>query len=155
MCGIVGAYQLKEKKQTDLTLALASLHQRGPDSHGTFYDNNVTLGQARLSIIDTTNAAIQPMTDISGRYTIVFNGEIYNYQSLKMPLIERGISFKSDSDTEVLLYSYIFDRENFLEKLVGFFAFAIYDKQDNSIFLAFRFISRPTTSAPGSIPISK
>ena len=136
MCGIVGAYQLKEKKQTDLTLALASLHQRGPDSHGTFYDNNVTLGQARLSIIDTTNAAIQPMTDISGRYTIVFNGEIYNYQSLKMPLIERGISFKSDSDTEVLLYSYIFDRENFLEKLVGFFAFAIYDKQDNSIFLA-------------------
>ncbi len=136
MCGIVGAYHLKEKRETNLSLALSSLSKRGPDSHGVYQNEGLTMGQTRLSIIDTSNAAIQPMTDESGRYTIVFNGEIYNYLSLKTPLEKLGVKFKSDSDTEVLLYLYIHDRANFLEKLIGFFAFAIYDKKLNTVFLA-------------------
>jgi len=136
MCGIVGAYHLKEKRETNLSLALSSLSKRGPDSHGVYQNEGLTMGQTRLSIIDTSNAAIQPMTDESGRYTIVFNGEIYNYLSLKTPLEKLGVKFKSDSDTEVLLYLYIHDPANFLEKLIGFFAFAIYDKKLNTVFLA-------------------
>lgn len=136
MCGIVGVYRLKEKKETDLSPALSALSKRGPDSHGQYHDNHLSIGQSRLSIIDTSNAAMQPMSDASGRYTISFNGEIYNYQSLKAPLEKLGVHFKSDSDTEVLLYLYIHDRESFLEKLTGFFAFAIYDKLLDTVFVA-------------------
>ncbi|MDX1903293.1 MAG: asparagine synthase (glutamine-hydrolyzing), partial [Thermonemataceae bacterium] len=90
----------------------------------------------RLSIIDTSSAGNQPITDITKQYTIVFNGEIYNFKSLRKELEDKGVQFNSHTDTEVLLYAYIHWGVAFLERLQGFFAFAIYNKNENSLFLA-------------------
>ena len=93
------------------------------------------LGHARLSIIDISNAANQPFTELSERFTIVFNGEIFNYKELKEKHLNH-IKFKSESDTEVLLNLYVIFGKDCLELLKGFFAFAIYDKEDGSLFIA-------------------
>ncbi|MFL5729503.1 MAG: asparagine synthase (glutamine-hydrolyzing), partial [Cytophagaceae bacterium] len=110
--------------------------RRGPDGRGTYIEDFVALGHRRLSIIDTSSQGSQPMKDESGRYVIVFNGEIFNYKSLKKELEEKGVVFRSDCDTEVLLKLYMLEGKKCLEKLVGFFALAIYDKQKQEIFLA-------------------
>ena len=139
MCGITGAYFFKEQAfpfKNKIEKAVESLNKRGPDASGIFIEKHVTLGHARLSIIDTSNAATQPFTDISGRYTIVFNGEFYNYQIYRDTLIKKGIKFKSQSDTEVLLNLFIIEGPTFLKNINGFFAFAIYDKEDESLFIA-------------------
>ncbi len=113
-----------------------SLRQRGPDGEGIFTHNKCALGHRRLSIIDTSNLAAQPFTDVSGRYTIVFNGEIFNYKELRQQLINKGVQFKSQSDTEVLLYLFITEKKNCVTKLDGEFAFAIYDNVSEELFLA-------------------
>src|SRR5690606_30461580 len=97
---------------------------------------NVTLGHVRLSILDPSPSGHQPMGDPSGRYHIVFNGEIYNFKSLREELKEKGIKFSSQTDTEVLLQLYIYYGSSLLEKLNGFFAFAIFDSQEGKMFLA-------------------
>jgi len=136
MCGIVGIYRFKTGNVHDLGESLQALSKRGPDHHEQFKDARVSLGHARLSIIDTSNAASQPMRDASGRYLIIFNGEIYNYKSLKEDLAGKGMIFHNDSDTEVLLQGFIHYGKSFLEKLIGFFAFAIYDSREESLFIA-------------------
>lgn len=138
MCGIAGAYSFKNKivEQQWLQNAATSLNKRGPDNQNFVTIGNAALVHARLSIIDTSTAANQPVYDDTGRYAIIFNGEIFNYQSIRNELIQKNVSFKTQSDTEVLLYAYIHFGEHCLHKLNGFFAFAIYDKQEDSIFIA-------------------
>ncbi len=113
-----------------------ALQLRGPDSGGHFTHGSVGLGHRRLSIIDVSDVACQPMVDEQERYTIIFNGEIFNYQELKKQLVDKGYTFFSQSDTEVLLKFYIEEGPSFLKKLNGFFAFAIYDKENESLFVA-------------------
>lgn len=139
MCGIAGILAFDESGKRHLhkiSAATYSLNKRGPDGEGIYIHNNVALGHRRLAIIDTSTSASQPFTDASGRYTIVFNGEIFNYQDLRTQLINQGIQFKSQSDTEVLLYLYINKKEKCLTELDGEFAFAVYDNILEEIFIA-------------------
>lgn len=139
MCGITGifAFNLIGKiNKIHVTNATMALEKRGPDFQDIYIDEWVGLGHRRLSIIDTSNVANQPMWDSTHRYCIVFNGEIFNFQELRQTLQAKGISFHSQSDTEVLLQLYIQEKENCLNKLNGFFAFCVYDKQEQSFFIA-------------------
>lgn len=139
MCGITGIVAFNEigkKHLSKISAATYTLLKRGPDGEGIYFDKNCALGHRRLSIIDTTTAAAQPFTDNSNRYSIVFNGEIFNYKQLRKQLEQKGIQFKSQSDTEVLLNLFITEKENCLAQLDGEFAFAIYDKQTEELFLA-------------------
>ncbi len=139
MCGITGMMAFNEQGKKHLakvSAAVYSLLKRGPDGEGIYFDKNVALGHRRLSIIDTSNAAAQPFTGGNGRYTIVFNGEIFNYKELRRDLESKGIKFKSQSDTEVLLELYIAEKENCLQKLDGEFSFAVYDSSTEEFFLS-------------------
>lgn len=139
MCGITGIMVFKEDGKQYLPkidAATDCLIARGPDGRGIYAHKSVALGHRRLSIIDTSNAASQPFTDASGRYTIVFNGEIFNYKELRKELENKGFQFKSESDTEVLLYLYIFEKEKCLQQLNGEFAFAVYDIEEQQLFIA-------------------
>jgi asparagine synthase (glutamine-hydrolysing) len=139
MCGITGILSFNEKGKKSLhkiSAATYALLKRGPDAEGIYSHNNAALGHRRLSIIDTSNAASQPFTDATGRFTIVFNGEIFNFHELRNQLENKGFVFKSQSDTEVLLYLYINEKENCLSKLDGEFAFAVYDNINENLFLA-------------------
>jgi asparagine synthase (glutamine-hydrolysing) len=119
-----------------LTNATMALKKRGPDFQDIYHDNNVGLGHRRLSIIDTSSIANQPMWDETKRYGIIYNGEIFNFKELKENLRAKGVSFFSESDTEVLLKLYIHEKENCLNQLNGFFSLCIYDKEEQSLFLA-------------------
>jgi asparagine synthase (glutamine-hydrolysing) len=138
MCGIAGAYSFKNKivEQQWLQNTATSLNKRGPDNQNFVTIGKASLVHARLSIIDTSTAANQPIYDSTERYSIIFNGEIFNYQIVKEELLQLGVQFKTHSDTEVLLYAYIHFGETFLHKLNGFFAFAIHDKQEDNLFIA-------------------
>jgi len=139
MCGITGIFAFNENGKRHLqkiNAATRTLTKRGPDGEGFFLHKNIALGHRRLSIIDTSTAAAQPFTDQSERYTIIFNGEIFNYKQLRNQLEAKGIQFKSQSDTEVLLQLFIVYKEKCLEQLDGEFAFAIYDKSTDELFLA-------------------
>ena len=139
MCGITGifAFNLVGKfNKIHITAATMSMEKRGPDFQDIYIDEWVGLGHRRLSIIDTSEKAHQPMWDDTGRYCIVFNGEIFNFQELKRNLERKGISFRSSSDTEVLLKLFIREKERCLDMLNGFFAFCIYDKTEQSFFIA-------------------
>lgn len=133
MCGILGYSGdfVKEK----LNKGLERISHRGPDGVGTFFHNKVALGHRRLSIIDLSDNAKQPF-EILDRYVITFNGEIYNYLELKKELANEGFIFKSGSDTEVLLYCFVKWGKAFVSKMNGMWAFAIYDKNDGSLFLS-------------------
>jgi asparagine synthase (glutamine-hydrolysing) len=128
MCGILGC--IGKYYEDMVEPFIKDMHHRGPDDRGSFidFDNRISLGQTRLSIIDTSPLGHQPMQDSSGRFHIVFNGEIYNYKELKNTLQNKGYKFKSNSDTETLLYCYIEWGVNCVQHLRGMFAFAIYDK---------------------------
>lgn len=139
MCGITGILAFNEKGRTSLPLlekATKSLAHRGPDHQGIYKHQSVGLGHRRLSVIDTSANAHQPFEILDGRYTMVFNGEIFNYKALKQDLVSKGIQFRSDSDTEVLAHLYALEGKNCLERLNGFFAFAIYDTAEQSLFIA-------------------
>lgn len=139
MCGITGifAFNLVGKmNMIHLTNATMALAKRGPDFQDIYHDQFVGLGHRRLSIIDTSVVANQPMWDESKRFAIIFNGEIFNYRELRKELEAKGIVFFSHSDTEVLLKLYILEKEKCLNRLNGFFAFCIYDKQEQTFFLA-------------------
>lgn len=139
MCGITGifAFNLVGKfNKIHTAAATQALEKRGPDFHQVYLDDWVGLGHRRLSIIDTSAIAHQPMWDEDNRYCIIFNGEIFNYRELKQELTAKGISFFSQSDTEVLLKLYMLEKEKCLNRLNGFFAFCIYDKQEQSFFIA-------------------
>ena len=140
MCGITGFISLHgalSHSKDYLSSAPLKLKKRGPNAQGIFRDQNCELGHTRLSIIDTSSAADQPMSSENGRYTLIFNGEIYNFLSLKEELKKKyEINFKTTSDTEVLLYGLINEGKSFLQKLNGFFAFCFYDKDANYYLLA-------------------
>ncbi|MBV6645159.1 MAG: asparagine synthase (glutamine-hydrolyzing) [Cyclobacteriaceae bacterium] len=139
MCGITGIYAFNEKGKNHfayLAEATRALEKRGPDSQGTTTSGRVGLGHQRLSIIDTSERGSQPMSDRTGRYTIIYNGEVYNYRSIKKDLETLGYSFASDTDTEVILYAYIQWGTDFLSRLNGFFGLAIYDAQEQSLLVA-------------------
>ncbi len=127
MCGIGGYFKIKDPGGAP-ALDVALRH-RGPDGAGRFVDRAAALYHTRLSIIDLSDAATQPMTDETGQVVIVYNGEIYNFQELRERLIARGHRFQSHSDTEVVLRLYIEHGEGFVRHLRGMFAFAIYDKR--------------------------
>ena len=139
MCGITGIYAFNELGKfhmIKLPAATELLSKRGPDFGRSTAVHRVGLGHRRLSIIDTSADGNQPMQDIEGRYTIVFNGEIYNYQNLRQYLESKGVVFSSATDTEVLLQLYIHEGKACLDKLNGFFAFAVYDEQKDHLFIA-------------------
>jgi asparagine synthase (glutamine-hydrolysing) len=137
MCGIAGII-LKEPilpDQEALRRMVDLLIPRGPDARGEYVKPHVALGHTRLKIIDLTNAGAQPMTDPSGRYTIVYNGEVYNFQDIRGSLANR-YKFKSRTDTEVVLAAFIEWREKCLDRFNGMFAFAIWDDLEKSLFIA-------------------
>jgi len=139
MCGIIGIASSKNLiNENDLIRGRDSMIHRGPDSHGVWLseDKKIGFGHRRLSIIDLTDAGHQPMTNLDQDISIVFNGEIYNYVDLRKELQALGYDFSSDSDTEVLLNSYIQWGVDCLDKLNGMFAFGLYDKRNNKIFIA-------------------
>ena len=139
MCGISGIYSFGNKSVDQNRLAVMTdvLHHRGPDDKGHWVSSNgfVGLGHNRLSIIDLSQKGHQPMTYLD-RFTITFNGEIYNYPELKSELEGLGFRFTSQSDTEVLLAAYAHYGEDCVYKLDGMFSFAIYDQKERSLFCA-------------------
>lgn len=139
MCGIAGIFALTggaKKYEQHLDNALAALSKRGPDNRGKFFQNRVGMGHTRLSIIDVSEAGNQPMFDASGRFAVVYNGEIYNFKDLRRQIEQKGIPLKSHTDTEVLVNLYALYKEKCLEFLNGFFAFAIFDTFEQTLFLA-------------------
>ncbi|KAA5533772.1 asparagine synthase (glutamine-hydrolyzing) [Taibaiella lutea] len=139
MCGIAGVIS-KDPKQISIQKLKAMtdvISHRGPDGEGHWIssEGNVGLGHRRLSIIDLSHEADQPMHYL-GRYSIIFNGEIYNYIEIKETLIKQGYQFRTQSDTEVLMALYDKEGVNCLQQLDGMFAFVIYDSQEQKVFCA-------------------
>jgi asparagine synthase (glutamine-hydrolysing) len=139
MCGIAGIIEFRsgrvdEKRLRNMTDAIA---HRGPDGEGQWIDQQakVGLGHRRLSILDLSENGSQPMHYMD-KYSIVFNGEIYNYIELKETLLKNGYYFDNGTDTQVLLAAYDAYGVNCLEKFDGMFAFAIYDRQQEKLFCA-------------------
>ncbi len=139
MCGIAGVL-LKNKKQKEkgdilIKSMLEKIIHRGPDDEGSYVDDSLAFGMRRLSIIDL-KCGHQPISSKDGNLTIVFNGEIYNFKTLRNDLISSGVIFKTQSDTEVILKLYERKGEGMVKDLRGMFVFAIYDKQKKEIFIA-------------------
>ncbi|HEU4470884.1 MAG TPA: asparagine synthase (glutamine-hydrolyzing) [Flavisolibacter sp.] len=139
MCGIAGIISASKGQATvqRISASTACLRHRGPDSEGAWADEHsmVALGHTRLGIIDLSSAALQPL-HYRGRYTIIHNGELYNYQELRASLISLGAVFRSQSDTEVIVAAYAAWGIKCLESFDGMFAFAIWDKQEGQLFAA-------------------
>lgn len=136
MCGIVGI--LGDGWETEDLRAMVSVQRhRGPDAEGIYIDpeKRAGLGHNRLSIIDLSDAARQPMASADGRFVGTYNGEIYNYLELRREL-ESGYEFRTQSDTEVLLAAYLKWGEGALDRLIGMFAFVIWDEKTKSAFAA-------------------
>lgn len=137
ICGLIDFHNALENKDLKVINMGKTLKHRGMDDDGVFCFNNGAFQHNRLAVMDVENGK-QPMsiTYASKKYTIVYNGEIYNCNELKKELAEHGINFRTNCDTEVVLYSYIVFKEKCVEKLNGIFAFAIYDDCENKVFLA-------------------
>ncbi|MBI1745036.1 MAG: asparagine synthase (glutamine-hydrolyzing) [Acidobacteria bacterium] len=140
MCGIAGI--LTENQGHDPVYQAAAqkmvqaLVHRGPDHGGLYHDGHILLGSRRLSIVDLSTAATQPMTNENEDLWIVFNGEIYNFRELRAQLLSRGHRFRSATDTEVILHLYEDHGEECLKYLRGMFAFALWNKRTRRLFLA-------------------
>jgi asparagine synthase (glutamine-hydrolysing) len=142
MCGINGIFAFHrasgEPKEVELISTRDAMRARGPDGAGSWWssDRHCGLGHRRLSIIDLSDRASQPMTSDDGRLVIVFNGEIYNYPQLRVELEADGAHFRTTSDTEALLHLYSRDGPNMVHRLRGMFAFAIWEEERRGLFLA-------------------
>ena len=160
MCGICGIINFNQKpvETKQIKCMMQKIKHRGPDDEGTFFESNVGLGFVRLSILDLTPLGHQPMFNLApglsinaenysvkeansilsrendGRYVIVYNGEIYNYIEIREELKSKGFRFRSSTDTEVVLNSFIEWGETCLEKFNGMWAFAIYDREKKKLF---------------------
>lgn len=138
MCGFVGfadAAATLDRKHI-IEQMMDRIRHRGPDSGGVHLDEHVTFGFRRLSIIDLSEEAKQPLYNEDGSIVLIFNGEIYNYQQLREALLEQGHQFKSHTDSEVILHGYEQYGVEIVHKLRGMFAFAIWDTKQQSLFLA-------------------
>ena len=136
MCGITGKIYFDSSRKidsTELKKMTNTISHRGPDDEGYFIEDNVGLGFRRLSIIDLTTGH-QPLKDYSGRYWIIFNGEVYNFKQERVKLLKKGYVFKTSSDTEVIVNLYAEYKEKCLEHLRGMFAFVIWDKKEKVLF---------------------
>lgn len=139
MCGICGEFNYegsKEEASSRIVKMMALLSHRGPDDENYFIDEKVVLGHRRLSIIDLSKKASQPMFSQSGRNVLVYNGEIYNFQEIRKELESKGETFSTRSDSEVLLRAYDVWGLDFINKLNGMWAFAIYDRQKKQLILS-------------------
>ena len=139
MCGILGRILLNDKIDAGpMKRALDLMIHRGPDADGVWTNpsENIWFGHRRLSILDLSELGIQPMVSFDGSLVIVFNGEIYNFNSIKNELRKKGYEFRSESDTEVLLNAWHCWKEETLQKIDGMFAFAILNKVNNCLVLA-------------------
>jgi len=138
MCGISGYINLKNSfVDPSFVKEMNRLQKhRGPDGEETWVEKNVTLGHVRLSIIDLSEEASQPMKSNDGRFIITYNGEIYNYKELRTDLIKKGISFRTQSDTEVILKLYSIYGFKSLSYLRGMFALALWDRKKQELFIA-------------------
>ncbi|MFQ5714605.1 MAG: asparagine synthase (glutamine-hydrolyzing) [Candidatus Scalinduaceae bacterium] len=138
MCGFVAqiSKQALEPDKKMISKMAEDIHHRGPDDTGFYYDDWFGLGFKRLSIIDLSKAAHQPMFDENKRFVIVYNGEIYNFKDIRQELFKEGYNFFSSSDTEVVLKSYMAWGQGCLSKFVGMFAFLIVDLLNDKVFAA-------------------
>ena len=134
MCGIFG--NIGDLSKDRAMKCLNTLAHRGPDGEGLFQENDVTLGHRRLSILDLSEGGRQPMAYANERFWITFNGEIYNFLEIKAELEIKGYSFRSASDTEVILAAFQEWREDCLDRFNGMWALAIWDRRDRSLFLS-------------------
>ena len=139
MCGICGIIDFQGDSTPDIRETVSSmtsrLIHRGPDAQGIWDSHGVAMGHRRLKVIDLVGSQ-QPMEDPTGRFVMVYNGEIYNYLELQSELQSRGVRFRSKGDTEVLLNAFIAFGPEFLKKLNGMFAFAIWDRREKTLFAA-------------------
>ena len=139
MCGLVGvASVIPQANRSWLASGRDVMAHRGPDDFGEWWSpsGQVGLGHRRLSVIDLSEGGHQPMSRVHRGLTVVFNGEIYNYQILKAELEKLGYTFQSSSDTEVLLVAYEVWGTACLSRLNGMFAFALYDMQKQLMLIA-------------------
>src|SRR5437660_5655204 len=140
MCGMAGFWQTRRRDQSSLQILKqmgASLRHRGPDDSGYLFDSGTGLGFAhrRLSILDLSPAGRQPMTSASGRITMIFNGEVYNFEEIKEEL-GSGYQWRGRSDTEVILEAIEqWGVESALRRFVGMFAFAFWDRSDGRLYV--------------------
>ena len=138
MCGIAGILNYDPGRAVDPAVIEAmtrAMTHRGPDDHGVYVDGHIGLGHRRLSIIDLA-AGHQPMSNEDGTVWIVFNGEIYNYRELRDELLGKGHTFRTKSDTEVIIRMYEEAGEHCLQRLAGMFSFAIWDRKKQTLLLA-------------------
>lgn len=139
MCGIAGKYNFQTAEPVSPGLIKAMCDKvvyRGPDDSGVYTDGNIGLGHRRLSIIDLSELGHQPMASQDKKIWITYNGEVYNFQPYREELIKKGYTFKSHTDTEVIIYLYQEYGEDCLKYLRGMFAFAIWDQKKSQLFLA-------------------
>lgn len=139
MCGIIGILAKNKTGESSfdrIQLAMDAMQHRGPDHQDCKIYSNIALGHVRLSIIDVEERSNQPFVDPTGAYTLIFNGEIYNFKELREDLLSKGVSFVTESDTEVLLHLLIKYREKALSKLNGFFSFVFYDSLRDEVLFA-------------------
>lgn len=139
MCGIAGIYNYKSQCSVELDILQNMVNitrHRGPDDQGYHIDHNIGLGMSRLAIIDLSQDAHQPMSNEDGRFWIVYNGEVYNCDEIRHDLEEQGHKYRSKSDTESVLHLYEEYGKDCLKKLMGMFAFAIWDSLKRNLFLA-------------------
>jgi asparagine synthase (glutamine-hydrolysing) len=138
MCGILGVFNRKGIDDVQFYKQIESIYHRGPDDGGSWFNQAQTLGLAsrRLAIRDLSEKGHMPMFSDDGNYVIVFNGEIYNYSEIKKQLLNLGYSFRSNSDTECVLYAYAEWGVNCLKHFNGMFAIAIFDTNKQELFLA-------------------
>ena len=131
MCGILGGNNARWNYQA----ALDVIMHRGPDGNKISKIKNFTMGFVRLAIVDLNESAMQPMISVDGKYVITFNGEIYDYKQIRKNLEKLGYIFKTQSDTEVLLYAFIEWKEKVTDYIEGIFAFSIYDIENELVYL--------------------
>ncbi len=135
MCGIVGFIDKRDKKEKkEIIKKMADrIKHRGPDDEGYFVEEDIALGHRRLSILDLSKSGAQPLFNEDKTLVVIFNGEIYNYESLKEELIKKGHVFKTKTDTEVLLHGYEEYQEKLFPRLRGMFAFVLYDRNKKEL----------------------
>jgi asparagine synthase (glutamine-hydrolysing) len=138
MCGIAGLIDFSGRPvdRTTIEIMTSALSHRGPDAEGHWVEGNVGIGHRRLSVIDLTAAADQPMVSSDGRYVLTYNGEVYNYLGLRRELENEGCRFRTNSDSEVVLQALIRWGSNAVLKFNGMFALAMWDRHTGLLFLA-------------------
>ena len=140
MCGLAAIFVYSNRpsgvSKRELTLMQHQMHNRGPDGEGIWLGKYLGLVHTRLSILDLSDAAAQPMVDTENSSVLVYNGEIYNFKEIRTRLERKGYVFRSKSDTEVLLYLYRDKGEHLVDYLRGMYAFVIWDAKKKVLFCA-------------------